>query len=512
MKTHIRQWAKETGAFESALGPVRVGRPIGEGGNALVYATEEPVGAALKVLAEPISHKPSSRYLRFRDEYANLVPLVPTGHVVPLYHLGAIEMGTVTVPYVLMERCAGTLADTYRATPLRGVGDFFALATRLLNLLETVHGEGIVHRDVKPQNVLRRKTGDWVLADFGIAWFDPDLQRKSVESGAGDRLGNASFTAPEQLRRSHGDPSPAMDLFALGQTLYWCATGRTVRGAGHAPLASVDDALGRFDPFVEALIQQEPGERPQSAAEARAILTPRSRPGNEGEEALHRELKVQDRAFDDAIRRSVPGHDGTFRVPPEHVDRVLSSLAESCAETDLQFYDHSGESSACPLRPQSERPHGDRWLMGEGGWELDVADLWIHRSYRLGGSFVIAHVRAQPPFPSEAGEVHTRVRGGSLETAGWTHERFVPIRQFEDGYVEIDGEVVAVDGDAETRTRPRADAFFALAPLRNKLYVRENDPARHAAFQQMNAEGRVTEELVRPLTRLYRPWWMAMYD
>jgi serine/threonine-protein kinase len=505
MKKQIRAWIRDDGVIESPLGRIEISRPLGEGGNALVYAANRPQGAAVKLLAEPISTPPSSRYLRFRDEYVNLVRLVPSGAVVPCYQFGEVDVGDAVVPYILMERCDESLAAACRRTPLTEPDAFESLAHRLLDALDTIHSAGIVHRDLKPQNVLRQADGEWVLADFGIAWFDPEQNEKAVESRAGDRLGNVAFAAPEQLRRDHGEPAPSMDLFALGQTLYWCATGRTIRGAQHAPLQTVNPALARLDRFVDALVRQEPAERPQSVAEARRLLERHERPGTDREMVLqHREMVLQHRAFDDALRRAMPGRTGTFQVPQEHIERTLDALAETCAETELQFYDHRGESPACPLR-RFERG----WLMGDHGIELHVVDLWLHRSDVFGRQFAVVHSSALEPFEAVYGP---RDSLPDWDAAGWAHGRYIPINEFYDGYTEIKGDVIALSGDAEERTRWLGDQFFALAPLRSPLYVSENDPERHEVFRRLHALGEIKAEALRPLGQLYRPWWMAMYD
>jgi serine/threonine-protein kinase len=100
------------------------------------------------------------------------------------------------------------------------------IGQRISEALEHVHARGIIHRDVKPSNILIGLDGAVKITDFGIAARAEDPQ------GEGDRIvGTPSYMAPEQLTRP-GRPVPASDLFGLGASLYEAATGKTVYGDG----------------------------------------------------------------------------------------------------------------------------------------------------------------------------------------------------------------------------------------------------------------------------------------
>ena len=365
----LRAWKKSTGVIDTPLGPVTLGRQLGQGGNALVYAAPEPKGMAVKLLVEDVSERESERYRRFRAEYLHLVRLVPTGMIVPLYQFGTVEIEGAEVPYILMERCQGTLRDQIKDSPIRTEQEFLALLGRLVLALGAVHSEGIVHRDLKPENVLLRPAGDWVLGDFGIAWFDPDRFERDVETKKGDRLGNVAFAAPEQLRRDLGEPKPSMDYYALGQVLYWAVTGTTIRGTSHASLRETSPELGRFDPLVEALVRQDPNSRPQSKAEIRTLITT---PERDPDTDRYYEMRRQQDAFDRALRKALPGSHGPTEVSESHWDRVLDSLAESCDEADLYVHYSSGEAGCCPIRKDETG-----WVLGL--LELPIEEVWVYR-------------------------------------------------------------------------------------------------------------------------------------
>lgn len=322
----------------------------------MVYEAVRPEGVAVKLLAEDIRRGESERYRRFRAEYLNLVRLVPTGRLVPLYQFGVVDVDEAWVPYILMERCTETLKHQLRADPIRTAEAFVGLLDELLASLEVVHAAGIVHRDLKPENVLVRPNGDRVLADFGISWFDPARYDRDVETKGGDRLGNFAFSAPEQVRRDQADPSPAMDYYALGQVLYWSVTGSTIRGTAHVPLRSVARPLGRFDPLVEALVSHDPAARPETPAAIRALIDP---PEKDPEEERYWAMRKAQDAFDDALSRGLPGSWGPTPIPMEKLDRVLREVASVCEGAGLYLLTKRGESGACPMRKD-----GDVWVIG----------------------------------------------------------------------------------------------------------------------------------------------------
>jgi serine/threonine protein kinase len=149
------------------------------------------------------------------------------------------------------------------------------MARQLLSALSVAHAAGVMHRDVKPSNVLLGSDDRAVLTDFGIATFqgDPRLTQTGMV------MGSPGFTAPERIRGE--DASPASDLWSLGATLFAAVEGHGPferRGGAittmsaiineEAPEAPTAGALG---PVIAALLRREPADRPDAAAAARMI-------------------------------------------------------------------------------------------------------------------------------------------------------------------------------------------------------------------------------------------------
>jgi eukaryotic-like serine/threonine-protein kinase len=154
------------------------------------------------------------------------------------------------------------------------------IGQQLLSALAAAHSAGVLHRDVKPSNVLIaiNKTGEgWeeraVLTDFGIAQFEGDPRLTQT----GMVMGSPGFTAPERIRGS--DATPASDLWSLGATIYAAVEGRgpyEQRGGAITTMSAIinEDApiaphAGRLAPVIAVLLRRDPSTRPSASAAAR---------------------------------------------------------------------------------------------------------------------------------------------------------------------------------------------------------------------------------------------------
>ncbi|MFD6061324.1 protein kinase domain-containing protein [Rhodococcus wratislaviensis] len=251
----------DAAGFEDAL-------EIGRGGFGVVYRCAQPSldrTVAVKVLTEDFDEENRVRFLREQRAMGRL-----TGHpnIVNVLHVGTTGSQR---PYIVMQyHPHGSLETRIRGEgPLR-LEEALRLGVKVAGALETAHRLGILHRDVKPGNILLTEYSEPALTDFGIAHI-----AGGFETAAGTVTGSPAFTAPEVL--SGESPSPASDIYGLGATMFCAVTGHAAfeRRSGEQVIAQ----------FLRIATQPLPDLREQgipvgvSSAVERAMATdPRSRP------------------------------------------------------------------------------------------------------------------------------------------------------------------------------------------------------------------------------------------
>ncbi|MEU9447396.1 serine/threonine-protein kinase [Streptomyces sp. NPDC048277] len=169
-------------------------------------------------------------------------------------------------PWIVMELVEGhSLADAVKEQGRIEPREAARIGLWVLRALRAAHGAGVLHRDVKPGNVLIGRDGRVLLTDFGIAQIEGD----TTITRTGEVVGSVDYLAPERVR-GH-DPGPSSDLWALGATLYTAVEGRSPFRRT-SPLttmqAVVEDEVGEplnagpLGPVITALLRKEPAQRP----------------------------------------------------------------------------------------------------------------------------------------------------------------------------------------------------------------------------------------------------------
>ncbi len=285
------------------LGPYEIVTLLGAGGMGQVYKAHDTRldrAVAIKVIAGAFER--SDAVVRFERE-ARAIAALNHPSICALYDVGeapapATPAGNYTVHFLVMEYVEGeTLAARLRSQPL-STRDVVRIGRDLAAALAYAHGRGVLHRDIKPQNIMWLPDGRVKLLDFGIATIvesDADVAAAATVAPvthAGAVVGTPEYMPPERL---NGLPADARsDLFSLGAVLYELVTGRHPWRAGTQaattaailtkdcpPVASNGDA-GR-DALIRCLrraLAREPHERYQSATELHAVLDHIEREGD----------------------------------------------------------------------------------------------------------------------------------------------------------------------------------------------------------------------------------------
>ncbi len=270
--------AELTATMPIRVGPYVVLRELGRGGMGVVYlATREDDPAAVPVALKMLrgGALASGTVLRRFLAERTIVATLEHPFVARLLETGITPDGS---PYFVMAYCpGGSLAErlTKRALP---VTEALRVARQLAEALAAAHTLGVVHRDVKPANVMFSAVGEVQLTDFGVA---KQLDQDSTHAGM--LLGTPAYLAPEQLRGAAVDQRA--DLWALGVTLYEMLTqrkpfdGPSYAAVLHAVVAVDPEPVGRgasvpraIDELLRHLLCKDPEGRPESAARvARAL-------------------------------------------------------------------------------------------------------------------------------------------------------------------------------------------------------------------------------------------------
>jgi serine/threonine protein kinase len=210
------------------LGDYQLQGVLGVGGMAEVYRARAPVldrEVAVKVL--PAALAADSVYVRRFREEARWVAALHHPHIVPVYHYGE-DAGLL---YLVMPIYRESLRDRLQHADTRhqerlDPEEAIQLVSEIASALEAAHAQGLVHRDVKPENILLDEAGRALLTDFGIARSVSHTQegRRETIGSTGLPVGTPEYMAPEQLRNDPVDQRA--DIYALGAVLYEALTGQ----------------------------------------------------------------------------------------------------------------------------------------------------------------------------------------------------------------------------------------------------------------------------------------------
>ena len=255
-------------------------RVVGRGGMGMVYKARDRELAedvAIKMLrGDAMTHDPTV-VERFKTEI-RLARRISHRNVVRTHDLGEWDGAY----YVTMEYVEGiTVRELIDMRGHLSVPATLGIAQQLAASLEVAHDQGVIHRDIKPQNMLLDPDGVLKVMDFGIARL---AQHTSTLTQAGMVIGTPAYMAPEQLLAEEVDARS--DLYAVGVVLYECLTGE-LPFEGASPIALIAKVLHTvavapsardtsvplpLSGLVMRLLDKEPGERPGSARELRELL------------------------------------------------------------------------------------------------------------------------------------------------------------------------------------------------------------------------------------------------
>lgn len=269
----------EEPALGDSFGPYILEGVLGEGATGVVFRAvrrQDRLPVALKILRRELA-KDEIFTRRFVHE-VRAAREIEHPHVVSVLDAGTANgRHFVVMSYV----DGGSLAESLRAKGPLPMRDVVRIASEVGAALDALHARGLVHRDVKPANILLDARGSAALTDFGLA----KGRAYTVLTRPGEVLGTVDYLAPEVIRGEGA--TEATDVYSLGCVVFACLAGRPPFAApspiqvtvGHLggeppdPCAEREDAPPNLSAAVLWALAKEPGERPVTAhAYALAIL------------------------------------------------------------------------------------------------------------------------------------------------------------------------------------------------------------------------------------------------
>ena len=282
----VRKWAGAELEPGARLGPYRLEEELGVGGMGIVFrAVREPDGevVALKVLKRQISDD-DVQQRRFAHE-ARAASEVSHPHLVPILEAGEVEgRHYLAVKYIQ----GSTLADRIRDEGPLPLDDVCSLVSDIAGGLDALHSSGLVHRDVKPSNIMLDANGDALLTDFGLSRG----RAYTVLTRPGQVMGTLDYLAPELIRGK--EATPASDIYALGCVVFEAIAGQPPFahksaievGVAHLeeeppdPLASRPGLPSRVSWAAKQALAKDPAERPPTATTYANLIRLAARAGS----------------------------------------------------------------------------------------------------------------------------------------------------------------------------------------------------------------------------------------
>ena len=270
------------------IGPFRILGLLGEGGMGRVYEAEQDQPrrvVALKVIKPGVATVQGIH--RFERESQVLGRLQHPG-IAAIYQAGTADTGDGTQPWFAMELVRGRSLLEYAEEKNLSSRARAELVARVCDAVEHAHQKGVIHRDLKPGNILVDESGQPRVLDFGVARVvDADLQA-TLRTDVGQLVGTLPYMSPEQVASDPGEIDTRSDVYALGVVLYQLLTGRLPheihRGSipqgvraivedDPTPMSSIDRTLrGDLETIVGRALEKERERRYASAAELASDL------------------------------------------------------------------------------------------------------------------------------------------------------------------------------------------------------------------------------------------------
>jgi serine/threonine protein kinase len=450
MKERFARYLKENNnIIQLAVGKIKLIRKIGEGGNGIVYQGEifEKTFAFKFLLSNTSGNTLKTKTERFLAEYFNIVT-IESSTIVKYVDYDLLKItdvkGSLTIPIIMMKEYEGSLKHDESQDKTKSFTNLFNF---LIDSVEQIHNQGIIHRDLKPENILV-ENGKYVLADFGIANYNPDIFKIRANTKKGERIGNRLFSAPEQ-ENSEVDPHLTMDIYAIGQILQWYAVGETHRGTGRKKIPSEIDNNIVYDKIIDKCLSNNPSNRFQQISEIRKYL----------KDSRKKDIFDNMHDFSMILRSNFPKNINGFvnSKNVKRIDSLLQAFYETEKTFDKQIWQTDGQGS---IEIQLTKKDIGVWKFWEH--EYKIKEIWIHYDSSCLNDFVLINYDKSEPFIVDGKETY--------DTTIVDNQYHISYAEYQNGFAEINDEIVDLDKhEVEFIVREKDEGYFFIGLRSNPL-------------------------------------------
>jgi eukaryotic-like serine/threonine-protein kinase len=270
------------------VGRYKLTRLLGEGGMGSVYEAEQDQPrrtVALKVIKPGLANPEMLR--RFAQESQALGRLQHPG-IAQIYDAGTADTGYGPQPYFAMEYIQGTTLREYAETHHLNTRQRLEIVAKICDAVHHAHQRGLIHRDLKPGNILVDETGQPKILDFGVARVTDSDAQATMQTDVGQLVGTLAYMSPEQVLADPLEIDTRSDVYALGVILYELLAGRlpyniskklhealhTIREEDPSKLSSISRTYrGDIETIASKALEKDKARRYASAAELAADIT-----------------------------------------------------------------------------------------------------------------------------------------------------------------------------------------------------------------------------------------------
>ncbi len=271
------------------IGNYRIVRKLGDGGMGTVFEAQQDHPrrtVALKIIRFGLA---SEKMLKRFEHEAHVLGLLQHPGIAQIYEAGTADTGSGPQPYFAMELVPGEPLSSYAKQRDLGIRQCLELVSKLCDAIQHAHTKGVVHRDLKPGNILVTEDGQPKILDFGVARAtDSDIRTTTLQTDIGQLIGTIPYMSPEQAGGSPDEIDTRSDVYSLGVLLYELLTNRlpyelkekmiheavrVIREEEPTRLSSVNPQLrGDIETIVAKALEKDKDRRYQTAGELAADI------------------------------------------------------------------------------------------------------------------------------------------------------------------------------------------------------------------------------------------------